>query len=267
MFAGSIIWIGWQCAKNTLNELDFTGLIIESNEKNMAKKKLQKNNKRIKKGLVGALFAAMLTTLTGCSLLSYKPSVATVEKVCQECINQSIKSSNKVIKKEKDSAGIGYVYSMVDERGIEFEVKLHNSYVTIVEPIPPFFSGNRTFYNDYATKVIQYYEDDIDDILKRESVEDYNLNGGVNVDFKQGTDYEEIARVIMDIDELLAIDYKCGGVTQTKPNSDTKTFWDGFGKANIRVKIKADSLFKVFTFSGNNDSLLSYEDVLEELQK
>lgn len=221
---------------------------------------------------LGVVLTTMALSLTGCSFTAYKPSVATVEKVAQECINPEVKSNSKEITKGKDNAGKFYVYSMVDSRGIEFEVKLHHRYITIVEPIPPFFSNDRKFYNNYTSKVVEHYKDDISAILNRDNVVKFTTNGNITVTFKQETPYEEIARIIMDIDTLLAVDYACGGVTQIMPQSDPNTYWSGYGAATIRVDIRNATdtdfdLFKVITLSGNNGSKLTYEQVLAELNE
>lgn len=237
---------------------------------------MQRRNGLVKKLFVNIVLAISIimlaTILTGCSLASYKPSVDKVEQVAQECINPNITSASKRIEKVKSNAGVYYIYPMVDDRGIAFDVKLHDDYVSIVEPIPPFFSNYRVFYNNYPHKIIEFYENDITAMLNIDSVEKYNFNSGVEISFKPGTNYEEIAQIIMDIDSMLAIDYRCGGIAQTRPECDTKTFWDGFSTACIRVIIKEEiegkrktTLFKVYDFSGQNGTKLTYDEVLEGL--
>lgn len=222
-------------------------------------------------GIVSLLVMIML--LAGCSLSAYKPSVSKVEAVARECINENIKRSSNKITKGKDNASVYYIYHMVDDRGVEFDLKLHTDYVVFVEPIPPFLSNYRKFYTDYPAKVVEYYESDIDNILQLECVQNYKIfPGHIEVEFVSGTDYSEIASVILEIDNLLAFDYKCGGISQIKPESDTKTYWSGVSKASISVKISGDNeektsyaLYKVFTFSTNSGNELSYEYIMEEL--
>lgn len=223
-----------------------------------------------KRTILGICLIIMALSLTGCSLSAYKPSVSKVEAVAQECINRNIKSNSKTIEKGKGATGVYYIYQMVDNRGIEFTVKLYTDYVSIVEPIPPFLSDYRRFYTNYDDKVIEHYEGELQSLLDKECVVKYTANGGIDVFFEPGTAYEEIAQTVMDIDKLLAVDYACGGTAQTKPASDPKTYWAGTSSVYIRTKIVEESktiLFKVFLTSGNNGSKLTYEEVLNELNK
>lgn len=222
------------------------------------------------KSVTCTILMILMFTLSGCSLIAYKPSARKAEAVAKECINPNVRLSSKKITKEKSNTCIYYIYDMVDDRGIEFQVKLADDYVSIVEPIPPFLSNYRLYYNDYSEKVIAHYSDEIEAILSRECVKKYRLNGYPDIEFYPGTDYEEIADIIMKIDELVALDYKCGGVTQSKPKSDDKVYWNGFMAAYIRVIIKEDgqsgyTLFKVYDLSGNNGSVLTYDEVLQGL--
>lgn len=214
-------------------------------------------------------------TMTGCSLRPNKPSAQKVEAVAKECINDKVTITDGKVVTENFAAGAYVWYPLVDERGINFNVAVDNSYVTIVEPIRPFYSKHFSYITDYKGKVIEHFQDEIADVLEKSNATKYQIhtefNGGIEVDFVEGTNLSEIAETVMKINDIVAFDYRYNGDMHGKITNGRGAWWDGYCVYDILVRMPADKdgnplIHDSFIFSDNNSTSLTYDKVLMVLE-
>lgn len=215
--------------------------------------------------------------LAGCSLIPAKPSKNKVESIAKECINPEVRKAEGKIETKSSGAGSYVWYPMEDNRGIPFHVAVDNEYIAFVEPIKPFYSLVYSYITDYKASVLEYYKNDIIQMLEKANVNEYKFyskfNGGIDVEFQENTDLAEMAELIMKINDLLAYDYRYNGNLSGKISSDARARWDGYCAYDILVKMPGDVNGKTknivhdsFVFSDNYDNELTYEKVLTVLK-
>lgn len=234
-------------------------------------------NKKIPQIICCILILCFSATVVGCSLSRYTPSAAKVEEIARIGINPDVKSNGSAKVREESGQGNYVYYPMVDDRGIEFSMVVASEYVSIVEPINGLYSKYHTYKTNYREKVKKYYREDIEKILiDAGAVEcDFqdSFHGEIMVLFKEGTELADIADAIMQINNLLNLRYCYGGSTDGDVG-DEYGHWDDFLSFDILVKIedstKAEGkshMLGTFIFSDGYDHVLTYEDVMNELEE
>lgn len=215
--------------------------------------------------------------LAGCSLFPVQPSKSKVEDVAKECINPYVKSAEGIIEKESSGVGTYVWYPMEDNRGISFRVAVDNDYISFVEPIKPFYSSVYTYTTDYKACVLEYYKNDIVEMLENANVKEYKFynmfNGGIDLEFQEDTDLSEMADIIIQINDLLSYDYRYNDTLVGEISHETRASWESYCVYDILVKMKGDVngkstniVYDTFDFSDNYEKELTYEKVLTVLK-
>lgn len=226
------------------------------------------------KKIITILFGILIvTTLSGCSVTPHIAKNTSVEKVAKECINPDVHVIGSKFQKENSGAGAYIWYQFEDARGINFRVGIDNRYISIVEPIKPFYSSHYNYLTDYKGKIIEYYEEDIINLLNNDKVKSYSIqtaySGGINIEFKSDVELSQIAEIIMKINDMLAFDYKNNGDSDSFIASDPGARWNGYCSSDILVIVKDDVsedskylTYTSFICSDNNSTNLTYDKVM-----
>ena len=207
--------------------------------------------------------------LSGCSVIPRRPSTSKVKTFAKTYINESVEPAGKK-HSEVDCYGKKYYYPMVDDHGIEFNVIAENQKVTLVEAYIPFlYSKNLSYTTDYKERIMAYYTSEIEAILKNAGVEDYKFRPGwIEIYVTEDYSLEDLAAVVVAIDDLL--DYNCYGKVSSRASLGNNQYWDFNNSYDILIQQHGDDnnllLHKSFLFSDNNYIILTYEDVLKELE-
>ena len=222
-----------------------------------------------KKNFLFCICLCAACILSGCSVLPRRPSTSNVETFAKTYINESVESAGKK-HAEVDCYGKNYYYPMVDNHGIEFNVIVENKKVMLVEAYIPFLYSKNLFYStDYKERIMAYYTSEIEVILEDAGVEDYKFRPGW-IEIYVTADYslEDLAAVVIAIDNLL--DYDCYGKVSSRASLGKNQYWDFNNSYDILIQQRDDDnnllLHKSFLFSDNNYIILTYEEVLKELE-
>lgn len=215
--------------------------------------------------------------LASCSFVPAKPSKNKVENVAKECINPEVKKAEGKIEMESSGAGTYIWYPMEDNRGISFRVAVDNRYISIVEPIKPFYSRAYSYITDYKASVLAHYKNDIIEMLENANVKEYKFytkfNGGLDIEFQEDTDLTEIAELIMKINDLLSYDYRYSDTISGKISGEITARWDSYCVYDIIVKMPGEVngkamnlIYDTFDFSDHYEKELTYEKILTVLK-
>lgn len=237
------------------------------------------------KMLTVALAGACSLMLTGCTFVYNKPSVSRIEALAQECINSGIRSNSKSVDSNTDAGGKNFIYQMVDDDGVEFTITVENSYVNgFTTTIPFVYSGRMEYRTDYIDCVLRYYEDDIKAVLDNDCVTEYHLLGTwgpLEIHFEAGTDYSEMADILVDIDTLIDLEYINNYHDSSRDSryqlDDTGNIvWDEGKSYDVLIimpksededKTNGDyKLWHSLKFSDKNNNKLTRESVIKEFE-
>jgi len=236
----------------------------------------RKRGTTLKKVITALFLILMMATLTACSLRPHVAKNSQVEEIAQEYINSNVHIVSSKHDIEKGGAGAYVWYQFEDERGINFRVGIDHRYISIVEPIRPFYSSFYSYVTDYKAQVTDYYKEDIIKLLDNGNVKEYDiyksLNGGINIKFEPDTELSEIAEIIMKINDMLAFDYYYNGESDGYISQDEKSRWHAFSSYDILVEMKNDGsdgnkslIYTSFDISDNNSTKLTYDKVMMRL--
>lgn len=232
-----------------------------------------------RKGIGVMCILAVAGLLMGCSIAPRKPSVKTVEKTAKRYINSGVSMLDNKVERKDSNADTKFTYNLQDDIGIPFHVFVSNRYFAIVEPIRPFHDNYLTYYTDYKGQVIKANREAVDAIIERLDVIDSKINtdthvASIELTLKENVKLEDIAQAIIDLDELLALDYS--GSDDNSFELETNSSWNGYDPFDVLIQIKSDEvddngkqktlLHATFLFSDNNEHKLTYDDVLQQLQ-
>jgi len=207
--------------------------------------------------------------LSGCSPFPKKPKASDAISYSRMCINSGVEASGERNHSERNSYGKKYYYPMIDERGIEFNVIATNSKDMFFDAYTPFYSNFLAYTTDYKSCVINYYMDDIENILKTVSVDEFDVRANIlDITLTEDNSLEEIAAMIMEIDNLLDFDYRNNAVLQDLLGA--KCYWSCTDSYDLLIKMRDSEnesiISECFLFSDNNRTNLSYDMVLKTLE-
>lgn len=210
-------------------------------------------------------------SLTGCRLTPKKFKASEIEAYAKQYINENVEFVKEIpIEKVNSYAEDHYVYTFRDERGIEFHVNAQTDEFAIVEPIPFLYDERYLITNDYTAKIINCYSKEICDILtscKAYKPEVYAATSVLWMQFyEEDTSLEEIAKAVIQIDELLALNYTHNTEEITLAEN---TRWNNcLNDMLIKVKNKESGKSRVHLpmhFSDRKETFLSYDEVYNSL--
>lgn len=212
--------------------------------------------------------------LTSCSFIPKKSNAETVEKYAKEYINAQVGLVDRERNSQKDSYQMRSIYHLKDARNIEFNVRVDDRFVSFVEAsIPNLYTNKMIFTTDYRAKVMDYYNEDIDEIISGLKLEkDYTgttNNANLRVCVSNEESLENIAEVIMKIDSLLDYNYKLPSEVICE-KAESNIIWENGIGGTINIEMSNSEgkrlIYLTFEFSDGNTHILTYEKVLRTLK-
>lgn len=207
--------------------------------------------------------------LSGCSLFSRSTSASDAEAFAKAYINDRVESTGGKKKTEKTFSGKEYYFPMADDRGIEFNVIVYNRKTVLVEAFTPFYGKNLYYTTDYKLRVIEHYKDEIEAVLKTVSTVDYKfLRDSVSVNLTEENSLEDIASLVIALDELLAYDYR-SDARSGEELGDHRYLGSSYNSDILITMRGSDNewvIFEPFILSDNHRIQLTYDKVLKTLE-